>query len=384
VFKLRNAVEAERTDCTPPFVLNDNYNTLHSSQTYRALFSEKLELGNFPFDVQGFTMAFDFEGNDYELRGKNEDFLRIDWSNFALNEWKPMENAIDCTIHKVASWTDPSTITIQFKLERDPSSFIYKLICTSFMISSGTFVFFGTYVTDLGGRVAYIATMFLTGQAFQVVATTETPSLGYLTMLDHFLVGSNIFIWLQLFVAVFVTLCASGKDLQGYTLEEGSPGDSINIICLFISTIFYIIFVVAWSLYAYFVSIPTEKSKLLSTPLKIPCRGFLYVLTYLDNHTPELRESTSRRETESESLDCLQEKITRIVRKNVAHGKSVIQSLTNSKLATAVQSFKDFGCVMTPPWKVDNMEKKRAKTDSKRQRKKSKQDEMRKEIVYVI
>jgi hypothetical protein len=80
------------------------------------------------------------------------------------------------------------------------------------MIVSATFIFFGIDNYDLADRLTYIETMFLTGQFFQVVAQNETPSLGYLTMMDYFLVTGSFFIYVQLIFATFIRFQCESED----------------------------------------------------------------------------------------------------------------------------------------------------------------------------
>jgi len=273
---LQNAIAMEMVKMANPLVLDEQYNTLQSSVTYRATFSEKLELENFPFDCQKFQISMDFKGNDFLLKGKNENFITVNWKMFALDEWKLPTHAIDCTIQRVQGVTHSNNVHIAFNLQRDASSYVYKLAITSFMIVSGSFMFFGITNDELADRLIYIATMFLTGQAFQVVATTETPSLGYLTMIDYFLVIGNCFIYLQFFFAVLIR----------FYCNTDEPTDSVNLVCLAISTTIYLCFSLSWTLWARLISIPAEMAKQNATQLDLDSLGFVYILTYTETDDP--------------------------------------------------------------------------------------------------
>jgi len=251
-------------------------------------------------------------------------------------------------------------------------------------------VFFGTDVAALADRIAYIATMFLTGQAFQVVATAETPSLGYLTMIDHFLVGSNIFIYILLVVSVFITLYSSGVNFHGDKLEEGDPGDWVNIICLMIFGFIYTVFCISWAVYARFVSIPTEVSKLLASPLKLSSVGLVYMLTYLDDSVPyqSTIRSISPRSLyrggvlKIKSTD-IQDQITRIICKQIRDGKAIIKYLNKVRLSKALTTFREVGRVRNPHWKVYDIEKKYAWLAGKGKRNSPKHSERDGRIVYI-
>jgi len=268
---LKNAVSSRLIKETSPHIRDQEYNTLYSTMTFRATFSEKMELENFPFDCQELNMSMEIRGNDFALKGKNENFIKIDWGLFALDEWQPSKNAVDCTIEIADGITSSNNIVIAFKIQRDPSNYIYKLAITSFMIVTGTFLFSGIANDDIADRLNYIATMFLTGQAFQMVASSETPSLGYLSMIDYFLVIGNLFIYIQFAVAIFINFRSS----------QSHPKDIVNLSCLGISAGLYTIFIIGWIIWARVISIPTEATKLNATKLDLYSEGFIYIITYL-------------------------------------------------------------------------------------------------------
>jgi len=381
---LKNAIETETVSRTQPHVQDGCYNTLHSSITYRAKFSEKLELENFPFDCQEFTMSMEFKGSDFQLSGKNEGFISIDWKMFALDEWKPSTHAVDCNLHRVNSHESSNNVTVSFKLQRDPSSYMWKLAVTSFMIVSGTFMFFGIDNDQLAERLGYIATMFLTGQAFQVVATSETPSLGYLTIIDYFLVVGNVFIYLQFGFATIIRFFASDMDdgdvnqddEEDFSEINPSPTDPINIICLFISSGMYLMFICIWFAYARFYSIPREFCKLNASDLNIESRGYVYILTYKDSEDQKLKNKNAPMSMTSLSKGVLTERteiITQVVGKMQDDGAPVYRVLSGQNLKNAIKARHQNplpSFVQEPVWKMVNIDEK----NMKKQMRKSKRE----------
>jgi len=380
---LKNAIETEIVSRTQPHVQDGCYNTLHSTITYRAKFSEKLELENFPFDCQEFTMSMEFKGSDFLLKGKDEGFISIDWKMFALDEWKLSTHAVDCMLHRVNSRETSNNITVSFKLQRDPSSYMWKLAVTSFMIVSGTFMFFGINNDQLADRLGYIATMFLTGQAFQVVATSETPSLGYLTIIDYFLVVGNVFIYLQFGFATIIRFFASPLDEDDSDLVvddeddfsdiNPSPSDPINVICFAISSGMYFIFICIWFGYARFYSIPMECFKLNASDLNIASRGFVYILTYKDSEDDKLANNKERGSIMalSKGLATKTASITKIVGKRVEDSAPVYRVLSGRDLKNAIKARDNNllpSFVQNPSWKTENIDHKNAQKKLRKSR----------------
>jgi len=372
---LKNAIASKLIKETPPHIRCGEYNTLYSNITYRATFSEKMELENFPFDCQELNMSMEIKGNDFDLKGKNEQFITIDWDLFALDEWQPSKNAVDCKIERSGSRATSNDVVITFKLQRDPSNYVYKLAITSFMIVTGTFMFFGIANDDIADRLNYIATMFLTGQAFQMVATNETPSLGYLSMIDYFLVIGNLFIYIQFVVAIFINFESS----------RSHANDPVNLSCLAISAGLYAAFTIGWIIWARVVSIPKEATKLNATQLDLYSEGFIYILTYFDvadgsgdDHlyvVPPSRESISpivteeivfSRESVHGKLAALNKKtlkITEIVGKRIDDDASIFQILSGTNLLDTIEGKKSqIGDIMQHPiWKSKDMNRIKAK-----------------------
>lgn len=380
---LKNAIASNPVKETPPHIRCGEYNTLYSNITYRATFSEKMELENFPFDCQELNMSMEIKGNDFDLKGKNENFITIDWDLFALDEWQPSKNAVDCRIERSGSRATSNGVVITFKLQRDPSNYIYKLAITSFMIVTGTFMFFGIANDDIADRLNYIATMFLTGQAFQMVATNETPSLGYLSMIDYFLVIGNLFIYMQFVVAIFVNFESS----------RSHSTDIVNLSCLAISAGLYAAFTIGWIIWARLISIPKEATKLNATQLDLYSEGFIYILTYLDecdgsdgellysvppspgSRTSSFRQSLSPVVTEEivfsqesvhgklAALNKKTLKITQIVGKRIDDDACIFQILSGTNLLDAIDGRKSqVGIIMQHPiWKRKDMNRIKAK-----------------------
>jgi len=369
---LKNAIETEIVSRTQPHVQDGNYNMLNSTITYRAKFSEKLELENFPFDCQEFTMSMEFKGSDFHISGKNEGFITIDWKMFALDEWKPSTHAVDCTLHRVNNRECSNNVSVSFKLQRDPSSYMWKLAVTSFMIVSGTFMFFGIDNHLLAERLGYIATMFLTGQAFQVVATSETPSLGYLTIIDYFLVVGNVFIYLQFVFATIIRFCASPMDdsdtvqddEEDFSEINPSPSDPINVICLIISSGLYLTFIITWFCYARFVSIPREFCKLNASDLNLASRGFVYILTYKDEDDKLKANNNAPASIMSVSQGLTENLITEVVGKRIEDSAPEYRILSGHSLHSAIQARNNNqlpSFEQDPIWMMVNIDEKNAK-----------------------
>jgi len=261
------------------------------------------------------------------------------------------------------------------------------------MIVTGTFMVYGLANDDIADRLNYIATMFLTGQAFQVVATSETPSLGYLTMIDYFLVIGNIFIYLQFVLATFVNIRCT----------RSNPTDAVNMSCLTVSAGLYAVFTFSWILWARFVSIPKELTKLNATQLDLYSSGFVYILTYLDICDVYDCDEFSLANVSKRSLDQMQEqrvedlsnmdeitqmdqgfraqlvvlnkkdlKITQIVGKRVEDEAAIFQMLSGNDLKSALNLAQP-GQVQHAKWKQKNMDRIKAKKIRKRiQRKEQK------------
>jgi len=85
-------------------------------------------------------------------------------------------------------------IKIALKVERQWITYFWQVFFVMFLIMIANLSAFGCSIGDTGDRLAISTTMFLAAVAYQVYVGTLLPKLSYMTFVDHYILGSNVFI----------------------------------------------------------------------------------------------------------------------------------------------------------------------------------------------
>jgi len=188
------------------------------------IFKEKLELQNFPFDIQplSFVMSSsipavengfvtkDEQGNDkicgirlVSEDGRTDRKSILKTSNFCAASFKPKlwdgSNYVRYE-EDTTSPEDSSTGTLRSLLrasilvERKPMFFIWNIVVPMLVINGISLGSFAVPKSDTADRLSVSMTMVLTMVAFKLQISDILPDLSYLTLLDCFVLGSFLFV----------------------------------------------------------------------------------------------------------------------------------------------------------------------------------------------
>ena len=156
---------------------------------YNISFIDKVELDNFPFDVQDLEI---------ELELPNSDDYKVNWiinknSKIVdqLSEWQYKEINY--------SFTKPYKRTIHIYVERKYWVYLWRIMFVMSLISLVSFLNISIDPIDnLGDRISYSVTLFLTSIAYSIVTAAYLPILGNQTLMDWYIfhvyiyLGSNM------------------------------------------------------------------------------------------------------------------------------------------------------------------------------------------------
>ena len=119
-----------------------------------------------------------------------------------LSEWKihePIVNLqtipceeVDSELKRVTSFH--TEIKVALKVERQWITYFWQVFFVMFLINIATLSSFACNVEDTGDRLAISSTMFLAAVAYQVYVGSLLPKLSYMTFVDLYILGCNIFI----------------------------------------------------------------------------------------------------------------------------------------------------------------------------------------------
>ena len=198
--------------------------------TFSGTFTEKLELENFPFDVQDLQITMRltddvskavFVPSFLQFKGDiNLGYLELNYS--ALQEYTVHKPFIEYGLLKYYV-TQPS-LNIRLKIERNYGMYFWTIYLMAFVSTAATlFAFSMDPVNDLSDRFGHVVTLILTAVAFQFVVSTELPKLPYLTLLDEYIIMSFIFLFIVMMLVAIIPM-------TGDRYDDFDPGDPDNII----------------------------------------------------------------------------------------------------------------------------------------------------------
>jgi hypothetical protein len=167
-------------------------------------FSQLMDLRDFPFDSQSFTIrAFTagYSPDDVEIvidpRSQMLETMSVpDWD---IQSWN-----VEATAYKPLP-TDPlelASIVFSFEGERRKAYFIYKVILPLILIVSMSWIVFWIDPKDFGPQISVAVTTMLTLIAYRFAMGGSLPKVDYMTRLDFFILGATVLVYVTLLQAV--------------------------------------------------------------------------------------------------------------------------------------------------------------------------------------
>ena len=205
----------------------------------RGTFSEKFELGAFPFDTQRMTLCLSSaipEGAiDLREIQPNAEIRRsgtVSTRNFAQSSAYNLEHEVyfrRTSSDKADSTSDQvrPMLLISMVTRRKPFYFVWNIVVPHLLINLMSLGVFAIPSTDTADRLSVSLTMVLTAVAFKLQVASDLPNLSYFTMMDVFILASFFYIFIVVLENIFVgyiTSLATAPNatflLNGWMVEE--------------------------------------------------------------------------------------------------------------------------------------------------------------------
>jgi len=283
-------------------------------RSYNCRFRERMELESFPFDVQSFSIKLRFpvstaEAHFVPLPGT---FIEVEkmhnLSEFEMKQplfIQDTETVRDFEFDQILTKENVDTFTtidIKLKGVRNWRAYFYRIFVLSFLIALTLLLVFVTPADEVADRLAHGVTILLTMVAFQFVVQTLLPQLGYLTFMDSYLLGADVYISIVIIAACVPQLLAEWEFIDG-------PGflDSVFFALSFAALI---VISIAQCLYVKFKLIPKEQEKLSKWRDDVQSTAF----------TVDFGEQNKRQEmdsTEPEVVHAVDEKFRARIESNI-------------------------------------------------------------------
>jgi hypothetical protein len=185
-------------------------------------FSTRLDLQYFPFDTQklDFRLTFpDFEPQRLDLipaadfSGILPEMSIVGWS---IGAWDLQSDPI----HVLRNITRASAL-LSFEARRSTGYYFWKIIFPLVLIVFMSWTVFWISPENAGSQISLATTSMLTLIAYRFILGSQLPRVSYLTLLDYFILGSTILVFLAL-VEVIITagLAQAGHTARANRLDR--------------------------------------------------------------------------------------------------------------------------------------------------------------------
>ena len=216
---------------------SDNFNEyflgVFSSYTNTNILSSKMNFKSFPFDKQNLSIIVDNQYNDsfrdyFNTEVVFDNFsIEYDEKNNFLYEW-------DIKVNDAEIKYDENILTVNIVAERNANYYVYKVFAPIFLILLVCWSVLFIHPSQLESRLTVSIVCFLTLIAYNFVIDENLPKLGYLTLVDYFILISYIFSALPTLLSIFQYRIRENVILSKYIAKIRFYGFPIYVFLIFI------------------------------------------------------------------------------------------------------------------------------------------------------
>lgn len=179
---------------------------------FRGVFWERLELWDFPLDIQDLSITITSARHKDEIRfiHSSREASSINTNDFQQQqEWNLYDfvDKSETTVRDVMSNKERPCMTFSSKISRKPGYFLYNAYMLLFLISTLGFAPFSYAYTLPHYRIQSTCLLILSSINFRWIVTQRLPTVSYLTTLDKYALCALVFL---VVVAVWHAIIGSG------------------------------------------------------------------------------------------------------------------------------------------------------------------------------
>ena len=179
-------------------------------------FSEPLELKNFPFDRQDFSIiliAVGYGPEEVRFVIDPDSFSGLA-SKFSQKEWDILSWKPNLTPYVLMEGYPPrATFTFVFEAERKIGFYIWKVIVPLILIVMMSWIVFWINPEQFTTQIGVATTSMLTLIAYRFAMVGLLPNISYLTRMDYFILGATLLVFLALIQAVVTAMLAESNKI---------------------------------------------------------------------------------------------------------------------------------------------------------------------------
>jgi len=178
---------------------------------YVGTIRQPFDFKRFPFDQQTWTITLiNTEVDHYRLFPDPEYMGMVILDSLSVTNWNIQYEGHETKM--ISDFNIPvQTLELTFSLKRNPVFIIWKVMVPIVLVVFMSWSVFWINPTNISAQLTVSVTAILTLVAFQFSVAQLMPPLAYLTKLDWFTIGSDIFVFLA-FVETIITSYLENKN----------------------------------------------------------------------------------------------------------------------------------------------------------------------------
>ena len=179
-------------------------------------FSQPLRLEDFPFDQQEFNLTLISSGYSPEEVQliQNQEFQSGIADQLSIAGWEVMDwEAVTATYEPF--YVKPfSAFNYRVNAKRGTRFYLFMIVFPLMLIVAMSWVVFWIDPKEGGTQIGVGMTSMLTLIAYRFAVASSLPHLGYLTRMDHFLIGSTVLVFASLIEVIVTSYLARSERLE--------------------------------------------------------------------------------------------------------------------------------------------------------------------------
>ena len=212
----------------PEVVQVDPDGTVTYRQRYSGLFSQPLQLANFPMDEHAFTIQFAsaaYSTNELEFIPDSPKYEGMSTGGsiaekISLPDWKLLRYEVLASPYQPIREIHAAGFAFRFEAKRYVAYYFLQVLLPLSVVVVMSWAGFWLQREQVGVRIGVATSSILTLIAQRFVLASLLPRLPYMTRMDYFTVGSTVLVFLALIGVVSTSYLAStNRDLMAERID---------------------------------------------------------------------------------------------------------------------------------------------------------------------
>lgn len=186
--------------------------------TYRHRFlgeiHQRFDFKRFPFDVQNWTITLFTSGEDkFRIVADQENQGLMSTDSLTITSWRVSYQGQEASVN--TNFGFPIyTVEMKYTLRRDPVFYIWKVVIPIILVVFMSWSVFWINPSNISAQLTVSVTAILTLIVFQFSVSQLMPPLPYLTTLDRFTIGADIFVFMAFVETIVTSYCEHKRRLK--------------------------------------------------------------------------------------------------------------------------------------------------------------------------